>query len=89
MPCRYPGHVTKYGCRIKQHYYPDGTACAVEVALQLTKHSAEYMRYLFRAAGYHSVLYGLARPTQPITAYRGATSHRACGMSWTTDITRS
>jgi hypothetical protein len=43
---------------------------------------------MFRAAGFLSIPYGLPRPENAITAFRGATEERRAGMSWTTDINR-
>jgi hypothetical protein len=44
---------------------------------------------LFRAAGFLSIPYGLPRPAEPMTVYRGATAERRSGMSWTPDIDRA
>jgi hypothetical protein len=44
---------------------------------------------MFRAAGFLSIPYGLPRPENAITAFRGATEERRAGMSWTTDINRA
>lgn len=44
---------------------------------------------LFRAVGFLSIPYGLARPAEAVTVYRGASAERRAGMSWTTDIGRA
>jgi hypothetical protein len=44
---------------------------------------------LFQAAGFFTIPYGLTRPAEAVTVYRGASSERRAGMSWTTDISRA
>jgi hypothetical protein len=44
---------------------------------------------LFRAAGFLTIPYGLARPVAAVPVYRGASAERQTGMSWTPDASRA
>lgn len=44
---------------------------------------------MFRAAGFLSIPYGMPRPSGPLIVYRGASTERMAGMSWSEDISRA
>jgi hypothetical protein len=44
---------------------------------------------MFRAAGFITIPYGLAKPSRALTVFRGATAERSRGMSWTIDVNRA